>query len=233
MLARLRHEYVTGTPYGLQITRSARIGFDEFAQTRNHHVHAAVVRVVLAAARQTHQLIARQRLPRPADKRGKDGEFARGQALHDAIAAQFARAQIECTSTEFHISTRARRAGGYATAAQHGAHAGNQFARTAGLRKVVIRADFQADDAIHFVALGREHHDRCFHALATQSAADRQAVFAGQHQIENDQIDVVALQLLVHLAAAAGADRIEFLLTQITHEQIAQSHVVVDNQYTR
>ena len=87
---------------------------------------------------------------------------------------------------------------------QHGANARQQLARLKGLGQVVIRAQLQADDAVHCVALGREHEHRHAGGCAGQgadAAAHLQAVHAGEHEIENDQIG----RAFLHGSQAAGA----------------------------
>ena len=74
-------------------------------------------------------------------------------------------------------------------AAQHGLDAGNQFARAEGLGDVVVGAEFEAEDAVGFAALGGEKDDR--HGgkpggLAN-GAADIEAVFAGNHDVEHEE----------------------------------------------
>src|SRR5580698_10148166 len=69
-------EHVTETPDGLNEAGAARVGFDQLAQTRDLHVEAAVEHLVLAAARQFHQLFARQRLARMAGEHLEHRELA-------------------------------------------------------------------------------------------------------------------------------------------------------------
>ena len=77
-------------------------------------------------------------------------------------------------------------------AAQHGVDAGQQLARVEGLGQVVVGADLEADDAVDVLALGGEHDDRRAVVGGAQAPADRQAVLAGQHQVEHDQVDGLA-----------------------------------------
>ncbi len=79
------------------------IVFDPFAQPADHHVHAAVESVVLAAARGAHQLVAGQRLPRPLHQRRQrrqHREFAGGHAQFVAVATQRARGKIQHAGAE-------------------------------------------------------------------------------------------------------------------------------------
>jgi hypothetical protein len=118
-----------------------------------------------------------------------------------------ARAQVEGEGAEGdHLVLARGRAGRLLrrAAAQHGVDAGQQFARVEGLAQVVVGAHFQAHDAVHVLALGGQHDDRRAVVGGTQAAADRQAVFAGHHQVEHDQVDRLAQQHAVQRLAVFG-----------------------------
>lgn len=53
---------------------TARIGLDQAAQTRNLHIHAALVGFRLRTTRQFNQALTRQRLMRMAGQRSQQGE---------------------------------------------------------------------------------------------------------------------------------------------------------------
>ena len=67
-------------------------------------------------------------------------------------------------------------------------------------------------------------------AAGAQVAAEREAVVAGQHQVENDEVDRAVVQRLAHASAVGcGGDAIAVLL-QVLGDQLAQVAVVVDDQ---
>ena len=115
-------------------------------------------------------------------------------------------------------------------AAQHGVDAGEQFARVERLGQVVVGAHFEADDAVDLVALGGQHDDRRHVAGAAQAAADRQAVLAGQHQVEHDQVEMLAGPRPVHLRGIGDALDGEALFAEVAVQQVAQAAVVVDDE---
>src|SRR5512135_2446544 len=57
----VRNEHVPKSPDGLDVARLRGVGLDDLPQARDLHVEAAVERLVLAAARHLHELLARQR----------------------------------------------------------------------------------------------------------------------------------------------------------------------------
>ena len=107
--------------------------------------------------------------------------------------------------------------------------ASQQFTRVEGLAQVIISTDFQARDAVHFFHFGRQHDDRCLHPSSTQAAANAQAVFTGQHQIQNHQIDGFTLQDSVQCSPVFGQQNVKAFLRQKTPQQIADAGVVVDD----
>ena len=58
-------------------------------------------------------------------------------------------------------------------------------------------------------------------------------VLAGQHEVEHDQVRRIALQLLVEVARVGERRDLESLLAQIAGQQVAQAHVVVDDEDLR
>ena len=52
----------------------------------------------------------------------------------------------------------------------------------------------------------------------------------GEHQVEHDQVRRVALQPLVELARVGERPHVEALLAQVAREEVAQAHVVVDDE---
>src|SRR5690606_37315872 len=100
-------------------------------------------------------------------------------------------------------------------AAQNGIDASQQFTGVEWLGQVVVGAHFQANDAVDFLGLGRQHDDGRVVVAATQAAADRQTVFAGQHQVEYEQVKVLALPELAHFFRVFGDKDVEPLLQQV------------------
>ena len=113
--------------------------------------------------------------------------------------------------------------------AQHALHAREQFARVEGLRDVVVGADLEPDDAVDDVARRRDHDDADVVALA-QVARERQPVFAGQADVEQDEVGQRALDLRAHRVAAVGRAHVVAVPAQVLGEQRAHARVVVDHQ---
>jgi hypothetical protein len=61
-------------------------------------------------------------------------------------------------------------------------------------------------------------------------AAQVEAVAAGQHDVQQDEVDGVGLQHPGHLGSVAGAERLEAFLAQQPHQEGAQGRIVLDDQ---
>src|SRR5262249_28313378 len=88
----------------------------------------------------------------------------------------------------------------------------------------------QADDAVGFFALGREHDDVDVRFLA-QAAADLQPVEAGQHQIQHHQVGPEGAGLLQSGAAIVRRLHHKALTLQIRAPEIDDVGLVVDHEY--
>ena len=151
---------------------------------------------------------------------------------HLAVALERAGAEVEHVAAEADAALgggRARRRA-LAVTPQHRVDARDELARVERLRQVIVGAHLEADDAIDVLALRGQHDDGRRVARAAQAPAHRQAVLAGQHQVEHEQVRRVALQALVEVARVGQRGDLEALLAEIAGEEIAQAHVVVDDE---
>ena len=104
-----------------------------------------------------------------------------------------------------------------------------QLARLEGLGQVVVGADLEADDAVDVLDLGRQHDDRRHVVGGTQPATDRQAVFAGQHEVEDDQMHRLAGEQAVQRLGVFGEQDLEAFLGQVASQQVANAGIIIDD----
>src|SRR5574340_1549153 len=81
-------------------------------------------------------------------------------------------------------------------AAQKSPNPCSEFAEVERLRKIIVSAAVEAVNSLVYLVLGGEHKDRQGVAGGAQFAADSVSVFAGKHQVEDDQVVGVAVCLL-------------------------------------
>ena len=139
--------------------------------------------------------------------------------------------QREAAEVERLALLRRRRRRQRAAAAQHRLHAREQLARIERLAEVVVRAEFQPDDAVDVVRTRGEHDHRDVVARRAQLAQRREPVDARHHQVEHDQIRALAFEPPLERARVVQHRHLDALPDQIVAQQIAQFDVVVDNKY--
>jgi hypothetical protein len=176
------------------------------------------------------QLVAGQHPLRPLDEGPEQRELAAGEVDHGALGrAQLVADQVEPPAGEFAGRVQTLVAARLASPAQHRPHPGQQFARIAGLGHIVVRAQFEADDPVGLLAHGRQHDDRRS-VRPGELSADGQAVLAGQHHVQHDQIDRAPGQHPLHLLAVAGGLDLVAVPLEELGNHIADARVVVDHQ---
>ncbi len=122
--------------------------------------------------------------------------------------------------------------GGGPAAAQYRLHAQDQLARAEGLGDVIVGADLQAQDAVVLVATGGKHDDR-HRPLPPHPPAHLQAVHAGEHQVEHDQVGPVRGGAGEGCGAVVRAVDDVTGAVQIPGDDLGDGRIVVDDQDSR
>ena len=176
--------------------RVRRIVFDLLAQALDQRVDAAHgdERVVLPHRRSSASRL--KTMPGIREQHVQQLELLRGQldvlpptvtrrragSICDVLVASGARRRLT-------LARSARR-----PAPQQRAHARHQLADAERLGQVVVGAAVEAEHLVGLLAAGREHQDRRVgvRRVAPDGAAQREAVEPGQHQVEDDQVELAA-----------------------------------------
>jgi hypothetical protein len=106
----------------------------------------------------------------------------------------------------------------------------DQFARLEGLGEVVVGAQLQPDDAAHRVAARGQHQHRRRVGLGAQPAQQRQAVLAGQHQVQHDGIGPGGRQQPPHRPAVRRGADLPAEALQVGRQAGPDLGVVVDDE---
>jgi hypothetical protein len=115
-------------------------------------------------------------------------------------------------------------------AAQLRLDARQQLAQAERLDHIVVGAALETGHFIRFLAARREHDDRLAHAVGAQLAAQRQAVAAGQHEIQHDEIRIALQGRRTALRHVGGAQDAIALDLEIVPQSGAHGRVVLDDQ---
>lgn len=226
----LRNEQIALAAHRLDQPGVIRVIADLRADTRNAHIDGAVLAVVFDAAQLGEDFFTGEDAPGVGREQPEQIELGAGQL--DLVFAQpslaqgavdHQRAELQALGAGRHLRL---------SAPQQGADARQQQPRPHRLADVIVGAGFQPQHLIEIIGPRGEHEDRPIVAVAHPSA-DRQAVFAGQHQIEHHQVRTLlddaldrtgAVRLDRHLEAA--------IAVQILLRQLGQSPIVLDDENT-
>ena len=117
-----------------------------------------------------------------------------------------------------------------AAAAQHRTDPGHQLARGVGLGDVVVGAELQADHLVDLAVLGGQHDHR---DVGPRPRSWRQTSVPGQarqHQVEQDEVGAVAVELLEGGRAVVGDGDLEALLAEHVGQRVAERLFVLDDE---
>jgi hypothetical protein len=105
----------------------------------------------------------------------------------------------------------------------------DELRRVEGLGQIVVGPHLEPDDPVDLFAFRGQHDDRDGFAGAANPSAHRESVFAGQHEIQHDQMRRVALELFVEVPCVRERWRPGILVRVVARQEVAQTHVVVDD----
>ena len=103
-----------------------------------------------------------------------------------------------------------------------------QLAQVERLWQVVVRTHLEADDAVDDFAPPGQDDDPDTRFL-TQQAGQCEAVFTGQHQIQNDEIDRGLRHHPTHLGAVLSGRNPVTLAGQVLLHEVADFTLIVDD----
>ena len=104
-----------------------------------------------------------------------------------------------------------------------------QFSSGEGLGQVIIGPHFQANDAVGFIASGREHQHRHIH-FGPDTLEDLEAIQTGQHEIEENRMPRLC-NCPFH-SFWTGMDRLDGIAhgSQIIADETAEFPIIINDQ---
>jgi len=107
---------------------------------------------------------------------------------------------------------------------------GQQFLKAKGLGDVVIGSTFQTGDGVFYPIPRRQDDDRKGLALAAKGSQDRKTILIGQAQVEDHQINAIAIDHLQRIVAGANGDGREAVGLQARFQKVRDAWVVFDDE---
>lgn len=189
------------------------------------NVDGAVRNVGAALGGFGEELFAAENAAAGAHESEEHVELDGGEVDAGAVAAGDALMGVDGDADGFEEGTT----GGGAGAADEGVETGEEFAVGEGLGDVVVGAAVEAGDAFLFAATGGEHHDGDV-AAGADAAEDFEAVDAGEHDVEDDDVDAGAEGF--DGAFGAGVDGGDLIAVggEVFGQQLADEAIVLNDQ---
>ena len=157
-------------------------------------------------------------------------ELLRGERHRLALQPDLARGFADAQRAEHEILLALGRARGTAFGtAQQRAHAREQHHGIHGFHHVIVGAGLEADDVVEIGVARGQDQDRHF-VHAAQLAADRQAILAGQQQVEQHEAWLLAREPLHGAIAALLDGHTQAVLLEVGSRELREARVVFDQQ---
>src|SRR5258705_10202860 len=185
-----QREDISHTALGLDHTWRTGIDLELAPQPQHLHVNASIENILVNAGG-LQQLFSRERPLRRLEKGQQQSVLALAQRARLRIGIeQFPATPLELPAIE-PVSASLRLMGtcdaSHFLPPQHGTDTGKQFPEAEWLDNVVVRAEFEADDAIDFVRAMPGGDDHRNVRMRTNFPQHIQPVILPEPQIQNDQ----------------------------------------------
>src|SRR5262245_13254136 len=117
-------------------------------------------------------------------------------------------------------------------AAKQRAHTRHQFPNPERLGEVIVCAAFEPDYLVRLFAARGEHQDRHIgiFGVAADRLADGDTVEAGEHHVEDDEIEVPASRQLQRALAISALNAIVVLEAEMQTDELADVRFVFDHE---
>ncbi len=161
-----------------------------------------------------------------------DHDFFLRQLRFAGFAFGAVRAEINPVAAEF-VAGRFQRVGCVpCLAAEHGPDAEQKFLEIEWFGDVIVAPGHQSGDAVVLAIAGGQEQYRETAGFFTDRPADFEAVLAGKHNVEQDQVEISPAPHFQGRRAVAGDDGFISLRFEIQPQAIGDMFFVLDDQDT-
>src|SRR6266481_3018378 len=188
--AALRHKLITVAAHGEKMPRLLRVVFQLLPQPAHVNVNGAGQHSGFIAPNLAQQFITRKRSAAWGDKVAEQLKLARGEFDLLTVAKHLGAPKVYNDRAKAKRVERLGCARRGPAAPQQRFQPRQQLERLEWFAKIVIRAQLQAQDFVDYLASRRQHQNRRRDTALPQIAAHIKAVFARQHDVQNDHVEV-------------------------------------------
>src|ERR1700722_2479689 len=219
---------IAGAADSLKIAGILRVRLDFFTNAADIDVNRARSYVGSVTPDGIEQMIARKNASRVAREIVEQAEFGGGGGNRGAAHGEDHGRGIDFYFTNLHGTGRERAF----EAAKHGFDAGHEFARTEGFSDVVVRSDFEAENAVGFAAFRskKNHGHRREAGSLAHGAAEFEAVFAGDHDVEDKQSRTLPLGVAENIGAGGINAHREAVVFEVMADEAGNVGIVFNDE---
>src|SRR5271157_269875 len=221
-------ETVTGAADRFEVARVLGVRLDFFPDTADVDINGTGSHIRSVAPDGVEQMVAREDTSAMAGKVIEQAELRGGGGNQLAADHEGHRRGINLNLTDLQGTGRE----GPLEAAQHGLDAGHELARAEGLGDVVVGAELESENAVGFTALGGQKNDG--HGGEAGSLANRtadfEAVFARNHDVENEQRGTLAFGVGQNIDSGGIDAHIETFVLKMMANEAGNIGIVFHNK---
>jgi len=221
-------EAVTGAAHRLKIARVLRVGFDFFADAADVDVDGTRGDVGSVAPDGVEKMIAGKNAAEVAGEVIQQAKFGGGGGNGLPSNREDHGGGVDGNFSDGEGSGGK----GALEAAQHGFDPGHEFARAEGFRDIVVGAKFETENTIGLAAFcGQENDGNGGEAGSlANGAAEFESVFAGNHDVENEEGRALAFGVGDHVGADGVDADGEAVILQVVADEAGDIGIVFDNE---
>src|SRR5262245_9912128 len=231
-LERVGIELVPHTADGDDELRVGIIALDAFSQASHVDVHGARLDVHLRSPYEVEELEPIVHPVRVPNEELEELELPEREGQRLAVEEHLVGVEIHPEPSALVDLVPGRALLGRVRPAEDGAYPCDQLPRAERLRHVVVRAELEAEDAVHLGRLRGQHDDgdAAQRLRPAQPAADLEAVDPGQHQVEHDQRGPLRGHQGERALPGLGLAHPVPLLLQMEPDELPDVPLVLDHQ---
>src|SRR5271165_799851 len=221
-------EAIAGAAHGFEIARILRVGLDFFANTAHVDVDRARRDIRSVAPDGVKQVVAGEYASAVAGEVIEQAELGGRGGNECSADGEGHRGGIDFDFADFDRARRKRAL----EAAHDGFDAGDQLARAEGLGDVVVGTEFEAEDAVGFATFRGEknYRHRGEGGSLANGAADLEAVFAGDHDIEQEKRGALPFGVGEHVGSGGIDAHGEALVLKMMANEAGNVGIVFDDE---
>ncbi len=225
-------EHVTNAAHRVNDARCARFDLQLAPQPQHLDIDAAVEDIPVNACR-LQQMLARERSLRRFEKGKQQGILTLAQRHRIVLRIeQPPVAALDPPSVEA-VSASLRIAGSGDTAEflppQDRAHTGQQFPQSKRLQQIIIRAEFEANDAIDLVDAMAGHDDYRHIRMRSKLSQQVEAIVVAKPQVEKDQAWLGFCDVAAEFASVGRSAHRNALVLEVAGHHSSYGFVIINH----